>query len=132
MVNFKNSEDVKKEIVKKQKEFLHNIGNVLSPMGFIITDCNIGFVEFGLLDSNGLWLVCKTKISIERDQFNQGEYKLVTNFGATGAFNMEDSDTANFYIQVGKLLGDSSLLKYIKDALISYETTISELQKKFS
>lgn len=132
MANFTNSDELRKEIIKKQDEFRLKVGKALSPMGFVVTDFNIGYMEFGFIDFNNLWVVCKSKISIERNQFIQGKYKLVTSLGVAGSFDMEQGDITRFYIQLGKLLGDSSLLEYIKNALISYESIIDELHKKFS
>jgi hypothetical protein len=79
---------------------------------------------------------CSTlKLSLEEDIFDTGKGKrFVTNISTTGDFDLEDTSRgsrANFYIQVGKVLGDSELLSDIKTVLIVHAAVIRGLRKKW-
>ena len=70
------------------------------------------------------------ELRLEEDIFDTGKgRKFTSNIGTTGEFEVNDKSKGsrnNFYIQVGKVLGNESLMGIIKDGLMVYGTAIRE------
>ena len=61
------------------------------------------------------------------------DIKFTSNIGTTGEFDLDDNSKGsrtNFYIQVGKLLGNQNIMDIIKNGMIVYGTAIRENRDK--
>ena len=133
-------EDVKNEIIENFNMFKSHVSDLLTATDFKVVDFSLGYsgssVKLGILDKAGVAVFGSSiNICLERDMFRKVKYKLRTSIGTTGEFDIEDTSLdarANFYIQVGKLLGDSELIGNIKNSMIVYGAAISELQNEYS
>lgn len=132
-------EEIKNEITENFNLFKSHVSDLLTAIDFKVVDFSLGYsgssVKLGILDKEGAVVFGSSiNICLERDMFGKVKYKLRTSIGTTGEFDIEDTSLdarANFYIQVGKLLGDSELIGNIKNAMITYGVVISELQKEY-
>lgn len=132
--------EIKNEITKNFNLFKSHVNDLLTATDFKVEDFSLGYsgssVKLGIFDKAGVAVFGSSiNICLERDMFGKVKYKLITSIGTTGEFDIEDTSLdarANFYIQVGKLLGDSELIGNIRNSMIIYGAAISELQKEYS
>lgn len=64
---------------------------------------------------------------------NNNDIKFTSNIGTAGEFDLNDRSKEsrnNFYIQVGKLLGNQSIMDIIKNGMIVYGAAIRENRDK--
>lgn len=138
--NFTSAEQVKEVIANNYKSLEDIVNNLVSKTDFRVGETWVGSDRANVKlviytdpkkDETVRW--ADLDLSLEEDIFDEGwGEKFVTNIGTTGEFNLDDTSKgsrANFYIQVGKVLGDSELLGNIKNALIVHSAAIRELRK---
>lgn len=138
---YTSAEKIKEAITNNYKSLEDIVNNLVSKTDFRVgsssVDCNLATIKLVIYtdpekEETARWSTLE--LSLEEDIFDTGKGKrFVTNIGTTGDFDLDDTSRgsrANFYIQVGKVLGDSELLCYIKNALIVHAAAIRELRKQ--
>lgn len=74
------------------------------------------------------------ELRLEEDIFEIGKgRKFISNIGTNGEFDLNDKSKGsrnNFYIQVGKVLGNESLMGTIYDGLMVYGTAIRDKKEE--
>ena len=140
--NFNSLEEVRTAIANSYKSLEDVVNNLVSKTDFRVGETSVGCdratVELVIYTDpekkeTARWSTLN--LTLEEDIFETGKgQQFKTNIGTTGEFNLDDTSKgsrANFYIQVGKVLGDSELLDSIKNALIVHSTAIRELRKEW-
>lgn len=141
-LNYTSSEQVKEAIFNNYKSLEDIVNNLVSKTDFRVGETCAGsnsitieLIIYTDLEKEETVRWNSLKLSLEDDVFKTGKGRqFKTNIGTTGEFSLEDtskSSRANFYIQVGKILGDSELLGCIKNALIVHAAAIRELRKQW-
>lgn len=73
-------------------------------------------------------------LGLEEDVFEPSKgSKFTSNIGTTGGFDLDDKSKGsrnNFYIQVGKVLGNENIMSTIKNAMITYGAAIREMREQ--
>lgn len=139
---FTSAEEVRAAIVNAYKSLEDTVNNLVSKTDFRVggtyVGCDRSNVELVIYtdpDEKEPSRLSSLNLYLEEDIFETGKgQQFKTNIGTTGEFSLEDTSKgsrANFYIQVGKVLGDSELLDNIKNALIAHSTAINELRKQW-
>ena len=136
---FTSAEEVREAIVKDYKSLEDTVNKLVSKTDYRVGGTSVGcdraMVELVIYTDPGQKKPARRNtltLSLEDDIFETGKgQQFKTNIGTTGEFSLDDTSNgsrANFYIQVGKVLGDSELLGNIKDALIVHSIAIRELR----
>lgn len=138
---YTSAEEIKEVITNNYKSLEDVVNNLMSKTDFRVGTSSVDSDQASITlviytdpekEETARWSTLK--LSLEEDNFDTGKGKrFITNIGTTGDFDLEDTSRgsrANFYIQVGKVLGDSELLCYIKNALIVHAAAIRELRKQ--
>lgn len=141
-IKYTSAEEIKEVITNNYKSLEDIVNNLVSKTDFRVgsssVDCNQATIKLVIYtdpdkEENARWNTLE--LSLEEDILDTGKGKrFVTNIGTTGEFDLEDTSRgsrANFYIQVGKVLGDSELLSNIKNALIVHAAAIRELREQW-
>lgn len=141
-IKYTSAEKIKEAITNDYKSLEDIVNNLVSKTDFRVgsssVDCNQATIKLVIYtdpdkEETARWNTLE--LSLEEDILDTGKGKrFVTNIGTTGDFDLEDTSRgsrANFYIQVGKVLGDSELLGNIKNALIVHAAAIRELREQW-
>jgi len=139
---FTSAEQVREVIVNNYKSLEDIVNNLVSKTDFRVGETSVcgdrATVELVIYTDpeqkeTARWNTLT--LSLEDDIFETGKgQQFKTNIGTTGEFNLDDTSKgsrANFYIQVGKILGDSKLLDSIKNAMIVHSAAIRELREQW-
>lgn len=140
---FTSSEQIREAIANDYKSLEDIINNLVSKTDFCVgethVDCDsitIRLVIYTNPEKNETVRWSNLTLSLEDDEiFEPGKGKqFKTNIGTTGEFSLEDTSKdsrANFYIQVGKVLGNAKMLGEIKNAMIVHADAIRDLRNEY-
>ena len=141
-IKYTSAEEIKEVITNNYKSLEDIVNNLVSKTDFRVgsssVDCNLATIKLVIYtdpekEETARWSTLE--LSLEEDILDAGKGKrFITNIGTTGDFDLDDTSRgsrANFYIQVGKVLGDSELLGNIKNALIVHAAAIRELREQW-
>ena len=139
--NFTSTEDVKDAIENCFKAFEDAVNNLLAKTDFRIANTSISTcaatITLAIYTSPNSKEYARWNtldLILEEDPFELKDAQFKTNIGTTGEFSLNDTDRgsrANFYIQVGKILGDSELLRFIKSDMAICIAEIRELREQW-
>ena len=140
MENNISLENVRQALVKDFQSLHDTINEALKGTDFKVGIVDVGFfyttVELTITkDGKEQAFNCsRLVLRLDEDDFKTKEgRKFTTNIGTTGEFDLDDTDICsrnNFYINVGKLLGNKEMLGNIRKALEVHSASICELRKK--
>lgn len=140
--NYTTIEQVKsaiKNLYSDMKETFNNSLEGITDFRVYDIQCSVDYISVTLaiyLDEEkeeiARWNTLKLRL--EEDIYETGNgRKFTSNSGTTGEFDLDDNSKGsrnNFYIQVGKVLGNESLMGTIYDGLMVYGTAIREQRSR--
>lgn len=140
--NYTTIEQVKsaiKNLYYDMKETFNNSLEGITDFRVYDIQCSVDYISVSLaiyLDEEkeeiARWNILKLRL--EEDIYETGNgRKFTSNIGTTGEFDLDDNSKGsrnNFYIQVGKVLGNESLMGTIYDGLMVYGTAIREQRSR--
>lgn len=140
--NYTTIEQVKsaiKNLYSDMKETFNNSLEGITDFRVYDIQCSVDYISVSLaiyLDEEkeeiARWNILKLRL--EEDFYETGNgRKFTSNIDTTGEFNLDDNSKGsrnNFYIQIGKVLGNESLMGTIYDGLMVYGTAIREQRSR--
>lgn len=138
--NNKTLDDVRLALANNFKSLQDTINNMLKGTDFKVGDTDVAAftttVELVIIDEKNPKSFnpsCLT-LRLDEDEYRtQKGRKFTTNIGTTGSFDLYDNSIYsrnNFYINVGKLLGDKNNLANIANSMYIHAVAIRELRRQ--
>lgn len=129
-----------KNLYSDMRETFNNVLGGISDFRVYDTHCFINgmAVKFAIFLNEDKGEIAKwntIELVLEEVDILEGnnDIKFTSNIGTTGEFNLNDSSKGsrtNFYIQVGKLLGNQNVMDIIKNGMIVYGAAIRKNRDK--
>lgn len=138
--NNKTLDDVRLALANNFKSLQDTINNMLKGTDFNVADTDVAAfsttVELVIINENGpkTFNPSLLTLRLDEDEYRtQKGRKFTTNIDTIGSFDLFDnniSSRTNFYINVGKLLGDKNNLANIANSMYIHAVAIRELRRQ--
>lgn len=140
--NIEALENVRQELVNNHQSLHHTINESLKGTDFKVGVVDIYFfyitVELVITGKDKSEKSCWNNLTFrldEKDHNTEKGVKFTSYIGTSGSFDLDDNSVCslnNFYINVGKVLGNKELLGNIKNTMLVHAAAIRELDKKMN